>query len=382
MDHLLYKLRLLLLLLCLSNCGDKKEKGIPSQSDTNAASEKNLFVSKSQFQQAEMRLGSLETKAFPLTVQVNGLIDVPPENRAVVSATMGGYIKTTPFLIGDQVRKGQALITLENPEYVSIQQEYLEIHEQLTYLKAAYERQQTMVTENITSQKNFLKAESDYKSARARHSGLRKQLALLNILPSTVEKGIINSIVTIYAPISGSITKVNITRGTYVSPSTPILEIINNDHIHLELAVFEKDILKLKKGQKINFKIPESSDEQFEAEIYLIGTSIDENRTIKVHGHIKDETSTTFLTGMFVTAEVITDSQESSALPETAVVIQDKNSLLLKVAKESEEGYYFEPIEVKTGIRYDGYISLVDQGSLALTDKILTKGAFNLIENE
>ncbi|UWX56178.1 hypothetical protein NYZ99_07890 [Maribacter litopenaei] len=37
------------------------------------------------------------------------------ENRAVVNATMGGYIKTTPFLIGDKVSKGQTLVTLENP---------------------------------------------------------------------------------------------------------------------------------------------------------------------------------------------------------------------------------------------------------------------------
>ncbi len=63
------------------------------------------------------------------------MIDVPPENRAVINATMGGYIKTTPLLIGDNVRKGQALVTIENPEFVRLQQEYMEVNEQLTYLQ-------------------------------------------------------------------------------------------------------------------------------------------------------------------------------------------------------------------------------------------------------
>ncbi len=63
---------------------------------------------------------------------------------------------------------------------------------------------------------------------------------MLNIYPARVEKGNITSIINIYAPISGSITKVNVSKGTYVSPTTSILEIIDNDHIHLELSFLKK----------------------------------------------------------------------------------------------------------------------------------------------
>ena len=74
----------------------------------------------------------------------------------------------------------------------------------------------------------------------------------------------------------------NVVKGLFVSPAEEILEIIDNDHIHLELNVFEKDIMKLEKGQTIWFKIPESSSETFEAKVYLIGANIEENRTIKI----------------------------------------------------------------------------------------------------
>jgi cobalt-zinc-cadmium efflux system membrane fusion protein len=239
-----------------------------------------------------------------------------------------------------------------------------------------------MVKEKITSQKSFLQSESAYKTAKARHTGLRMQLQMLNISPASVEAGNISSIVTIYAPIEGSITKVNVTRGTYVSPATAILEIIDNDHIHIELSVFEKDILKLKKGQKINFKIPESSKENYKAEVYLIGTAIEENRTIKVHGHLEDESKANFLTGMFVEAEIVIASAFAKAVPETTLVAFEDSYRLLKLTEENSDGYYFEQVDVEIGATHEGNTALTLFEGIRPTDTVLTYGAFTLIADE
>lgn len=382
MQRIIYNMAVLSLGFILFNCGNKEAKNGQTQSQTKETTDERIFVSKEQFQHGKMTLGSLEEKPFPIIVQTNGMIDVPPENRAVVSATMGGYIKTTPFLIGDKVRKGQALVTLENPEFVTIQQEYMEVNGQLKYLKSEFERQKTMVAENITSQKSFLQAESAYKATLARHNGLQKQLAMLNISSSHAEEGNISSVVSIYAPISGSITKVNVTRGMYVSPASAIMEIVDNDHIHLELSVFEKDIMKLKKGQKIEFKIPEASKEKYEAEVYLIGTAIEQNRTIKVHGHLKNESEANFLTGMFVEAGIVTSATSSKTLPETAVVAVEDTFLVLVLDVENNDGYYFNQLEVEIGNTYEGNTELIAFEKLSLVDKVLTNGAFRLIAED
>ena len=71
---------------------------------------------------------------------------------------MGGYIKKTPLLIGDVVKKGQLLVTIENPDFITLQQEYMEVKQQLVYLASEYDRQKTMREENITSQKSFSKS--------------------------------------------------------------------------------------------------------------------------------------------------------------------------------------------------------------------------------
>lgn len=382
MQRIIYKLIALSVLLSFFSCGNKEAKSEQAEMQKEAVTDNRIFVTKAQFERSKMTLGNLEEKPFSVTVKATGMIDVPPENRAVVNATMGGYIKTTPLLIGDTVRKGQSLVTIDNPKFVTLQQEYLEVNEQLSYLKAEYERQKTMRAENITSQKSFLQAESTFKTAKARHNGLRKQLQMLNISPTRVEAGNISSVVTIYAPISGSITKLNITKGTYVSPATAIMEIIDNEHIHLELSVFERDIMKLKKGQLINFKIPESSIESYKAQIHLIGTVIEENRTIKVHGHLEKESEVNFLTGMFVEADIVTESTFAKALPETAIVTSEDNAFVLKLVEENEKGYYFEQTPVKLGNTYYGNIALNNYGNIIMTDKVLTKGAFSLLADE
>ncbi|MBT8320358.1 MAG: efflux RND transporter periplasmic adaptor subunit, partial [Eudoraea sp.] len=326
-----------------------------------------------------MRLGSLEEKLFLNTIQATGLIDVPPQNKAVVSGFVGGYIKDTPLLVGDVVKKGQVLVSLENPEFVTLQQNFLETGQQLSFRKTEYERQQQLLAENITSRKNFLRAESEYKTLQAHYDGLEQQLRLLNFSPDKVEKGIISAVSYIYAPISGSITKMNVTKGMYVSPANEILEIIDNDHIHLELRVFEKDIMQLKKGQRIQFTIPEASNKTFEATVYLIGTNIEENRTILVHGHLKEESANNFLTGMFVEANIITDELLKKALPSAAIAQIGDTSYALRLQSKNDNEYVLEKIEVMKGLTFGDYTAIEDTESIGPTDQFLTHGAFTLL---
>lgn len=381
MKNILYKTVLLSLIFTLFSCGEKSSQSTENESDDRATENEHIQVTQAQFQQSNMSLAQLEEKSFPTLVNVNGMIDVPPANRAVVSATMGGYIKTAPLLVGDKVRKGQVLLSIENPEFISMQQQYMEVNGQLTYLKSEYDRQTTMKAENITSQKSFLKAESDYKSALARHTGLEKQLRMLNISPSQVRAGIISSVVNMYAPVSGSITKINVTKGAYVSPATEILEIIDNKHIHLELSVFEKDIMKVKKGQEITFKIPEVSTEAFKATVYLVGTTIMDNRTITVHAHINDEANHNFLTGMFVEAVIVTASTSAKALPSESVIEVDGTSYVLVLNKKEGDTYYFSQEKVKVIASHEGFSKIENIDNFSENTKFLAKGAFSLVEN-
>ena len=362
--------------LLLMGCGNKNNKESASEGQ---GEETGIVVTQEQFDTNDLTVGPMEKRTFPKMVETSGMIDVPPENRASVMAFMGGFVKQTSLLVGDKVKKGQLLVVLENQEFLKMQQEYMEVFNQLDYLKAEFERNETLFEEKIASQKNFLQAKSNYETAKARYQGLQEQLQMLNISPSKVEQGNISSQAAIYAPISGSITKMNVAKGSYVSSATEILEIVSNEHVHLELTVFEKDILKVKKGQKIQFRITEASEEAFNGEVYLVGTSIDDaKRSIKVHGHLEHEEEANFLPGMFVDAKIMTDTIKTLSLPEEAVIESEGTSYVLKLVNKQGAGYTFERIAVKQGNTYDGYTEIIST-ELNKTDQFLTKGVFDLI---
>ncbi len=338
-----------------------------------------IIITKAQFENSKMILGTISQQTFIEGIKTNGYIDVPPANRAKVTAIMGGYIKNAPLLIGDRVKKGQLLLTLENPEFIELQQNFLEIHEQLVYLKSEYDRQKLLFDENITSQKSFLKAESNFKTALASYKGLEQQLKLININPENVKKGEITSVIAIYSPISGNVINVFTSLGEFKNSSETLLEIINNDHKHLELVVFEKDILEVKEGQLIHFSIPESSPKIFNANVHLVGKSIDKNRTVKVHGHLDNEDEP-FLVGMFVDAEIITASTTKNALPVSSIIEENNNYFVLVLKNNTENVYQFEKVAISIGTKNEDWIEVIEGDYVIVNKQLLIKGAFLPLE--
>lgn len=241
------------------------------------------------------------------TIEVRGYIEVPPENREIISTYYGGYVKSLTLLKGQHVKKGQFLFALVNPAFLEKQQEYVAAKENFEFLEADYNRQKDLASENIASGKSFSKVEADYRSAESRYLSLKEQLKLMNIDIDRLEKGEYKSSISIYAPIEGMISMIDINAGQYLDEKERALEIINTNHLHLELEVFERDISKIIKGQVIQFSVPELSVARYNASVYLINTMIDpEKRTASIHAHIDEAIDTeNFVPGMFVEAGVI-----------------------------------------------------------------------------
>lgn len=374
------------MIVFLSNCGNKTEQ--PIEIGDNRAPEVSVTdiieVSDSQFELVNMKLGQLEDYHFSSSIRATGQIEVPIKNHFRVSAYAGGYVKNINLIPGERVKKGQMLFALENPEFVQMQQDYLESKAQVAYLQSDYERQKTLAEENIASQKNYLKAESDYLMTLAKMEGLKKRMALLGITTDQLLAGNLVSSISIYAPSSGYITRINAMKGMFLNPTDVAVELVNMDHLHLELNVFEKDILKVKQGQKIHFKIPEASQETFEAEVHLIGKSVEgNNRVVKVHGHINDNKSISkFVPGMYMEAKIMIETNTSKGLPEAAVVEVDNKQFILVHRGKAGTFNQFEKKEVETGIRENGIVQILNQDDFSTANSVLIAGAFNLITDE
>jgi cobalt-zinc-cadmium efflux system membrane fusion protein len=340
-----------------------------------------LIVTNAQFELGKMELGTLTEQSFNNVVKANGALDVPPENKATVSAYFGGYVKSISLLQGQKIAKGQTLFVLENPDYIQVQQDFLEAKSQLSYLKSDYERQKELATNNVSSQKTFLKAESEYKMTLAKYESLKKKLQLMNINPNSVTEYNMNSTITVKSPIAGFVTSVLATKGLFLNPSDIALTIMNTDHMHVELNIFEQDLTNVAIDQDVTFRI-QNSNTIYKAKVYLINKAIDtENRTIKLHCHFINEEDAIALTpGMFVEAEIYASSDSSLALPTNSVVsIENKSYILLKKERSKNE-ITFERVEVKPGQINGNYIEILNSRGFKSDDQFLINGAFNLIQ--
>jgi len=341
-----------------------------------------IRISRTQFEASNMKLDSLRRKPFSRILPTTGIIDVPPENKVSVSTYYGGYIQGLRLLPGEYVRKGQVLFRLENPEFVQMQQAYWEAQSQLAYLKSDYERQQTLAEENINSQKQLLKAESDYKRTLAQYEGLKKKLELIHLTPDSLDGSSWQSSIPIYAPISGYITEIPITQGKYLAPAALALEITSTQHLHLELEVFEKDLPYLRKDQPLEFYLPEQPDTLYPGHIYLIGKNIDPaKRTLRVHAHLDDEDAgRRFVPGMYIEARIATDFRTNWALPETAIVSLEGISYCLLQRSRTQDALVFEQISLRTGATQDGWVEIIGIPSNLQNASFLAQGAFALIQ--
>lgn len=370
----------LVLSILIVSCGNKESDSAEALDISANPHTDALTLTRAQFEAAQMQVGAIETRTFARQIKANGYIDVPPDQKASVSVKLGGFVKSVTILPGDRIAKGKVLFTLENPEFIQLQQEYLENHAQLKYLQSDYERQKALADDNIASQKNFLKAESDYKVAQARVQGLEEKLKMLNVNIKSLAEGNIASVVHVYAPISGYVSKVNISLGVSVSPDDVAVEMVDTGHMHAELQVFEKDVVAIRQGQKFSFRTA-GSDTWHEGEVYLVGKTIETDaRTVNIHGHIHDEKNIpNLLPGMYVEAVIEVASVERPVLPTEAIVSVDDVEYVLMLVEETPDAFRFQRMEVTTGQFNNQWTEIVNASVFQSNSKFLIKGAFNLV---
>ncbi len=365
----------ILLSLGFTTSCSTKQKGVADKMEGNLASSNEVVLNEEQFTSANIRLGQVEQRSINGTIRANGMLDVPPQNLVTVSAPLGGFVKNTDLLQGMKVQKGQVIVTLEHPDYIQIQQDYLDLNSQLEFQQLEYQRQEALAVENVNAAKALQLARSHYLSTKAKVQGLRAKLRLINIDPSLLEKGVISSTIRLYAPISGYITQVNINIGMHVNPADVMFRIIDNSHLHAEAQVFEKDITKLKVGQKVRFVLSKDSRERT-AKVYLVGKEITPERTVRVHCHL-DQEDPTLIPGMYFNAFIETDNQTVTALPENAVVNFGSKDYVFVVKNEALRQY--EMTEVKKGNSESNYVEVTLPDGLPLSTRIVVSGAYELL---
>lgn len=370
---------ILVLNIILISCSNKPEH----TEEHEVLPPNTVEMNDDQYKTAGVELGRIEYKVLSNVLKVNGIVNVPPQNFVSVSVNMGGFVKSTDLVQGSPVSKGQVLAVIENPEFIELQQNYLESKNSLEFAEADYNRQKDLYKENVSSAKTYQQALSDYKNLKTKVFALEQKLSLIGIDAKQLTEEKISRSVPVVASISGYIKTVNINIGKYVSPTDVMFEIVNNQQLTLELSLFEKDIEKVSIGQKIKFSIPDKPGKEQPAVIYQVGKTIGDDKTVKIYASVDNENKN-LLPGMYVNAFIEISNDSTTSLPEEAVLTFDDKSYIFIFSERKKEGEkditLFLMVEVEKGTVYNGYAEVILPKNFDIEkSKVVVKGAYNLL---
>lgn len=372
-----------LAIIVLAGChGNKGESAGNNESDlasisAESAARDEVIITKSQFKQANMKLGKPELTTFSQTVTASGYIAASPNGKVNISSLIPGRVKKINIRPGEKISRGHLLFTLEGREIIQIQQDYAESYNQLILLKANYDRNKELAKENITARKELLLAETDYNTMLSKKEGLKELLLMVNIDPSAIEKGSILPAIPVYSPIDGYITELFFEVGEFIDANKTIVEIIDPDQLQLDIRVFKKDIDSLSKGQTVQFYDPDKPEKIYEAVLLQIGQTIDmESRTIHCTAGLKTKDRVNFINNTFVETEIITCSRQAPSLPESSLFTEEGKYFVLTLAGQNDKELVFKKTPVNTGTILKGLVEILDKD---ISD-VLVEGVYNLIE--
>ncbi|MGN6394742.1 MAG: efflux RND transporter periplasmic adaptor subunit [Mucilaginibacter sp.] len=372
----------LLLTAALAACSgntSKKEADTKDSTEVKEGKTDGLQLTAKQLQTVGIVIGPIAQKNLDSVIKANGQLAVPPQNKADVSILSGGIIDHINVIEGEQVKRGQLLATIKNQDLIKIQQDYLAAKNNFTYVQAEYNRQKQLQEAGAGTGKSFQSAEATYNAERSRLTAYESQLSQLGISSSKIAGGKIVSQFPLLSPISGTVGQITANTGAFVQPGTSIMEVVDNSKIHCDLTVFEKDLMHVKVGQKVNFQLTNQENQVITGTINGINKSFEnESKGVTVHAVIINKEQKNLIPGMYVTALISTGNRLTTAVPVDAVVRAEGKQFIFVVISEKGDTLTFKKAEVATGVTELGYIQIKPLGDVPAAAKVALKGAFYL----
>lgn len=358
------------LLIFLSSCASNDHT---EDATSTPIAENMVGLNDVQMKNAGIELGKFEQRNISQVIKVNGKIELPPQSMVSVSIPMGGYLKSTKLLPGMAVRKGEVIATMEDIQYIQLQEDYLSMKEKLHFSEKEYQRQKELNESKASSDKVLEQAELAFKNNQIALRSLSERLLLLNIQPGTLSESHLNRGITLHSPINGYVSKVNVNIGRYVDPADVLFELIDLDDLHLSIKVFEKDLDKIFIGQKILTFNNAQPDKVYEAEVILIGKDLGGDGSVEVHCHF-EQADKSLVPGMYMNGEIEVHSAKVYALPEEAVLSYESKNFIF-IAKG---GNQFELKAVEIGNKENKFVEILNPEAL-IDQNVVVGGAYALL---
>ena len=340
----------------------------------------NIPLTQKQISTADLRMGEMQQRQLDATLHANGSIVLRAQSKGDVAALMGGIVKSILVTEGQHVSKGETVATVENTDVVSLQREYYTAYREAEMAHTELQRQQTLQQGGAGVKKALQQAQKDYSVAQATVRGIASQLQQMGISAAQVAKGRFVTVFPVKAPISGTVSQLTASLGSYADMQTPLMKIRDNNAAEADLNIFERDIAKVKKGDRVLLTLANQPGVKITGHIYALNQYFnDGTKAVAAHVRLDRTNDARLFDGMYVEGLIATGTQQCDALPSSAIVTMDgKNYVFMLNGATKNGSYSFSRHEIETGVEHDGYTEVKPCEHMAKGKKVVVENAFYL----
>ena len=352
-----------------------------------------------QVSTVDLKMGEAVEREMDATIDAKGSLVLRAQAMGDVASLMGGIVKSISVKEGQYVHRGQVVATVENTDVVSLQREYYSAAKECELARIDMERQKLLAQNGAGIKRSLQQAQKDYHVAHANMLGIGRQLAQMGISTAAVAKGKFTTAFPLRAPISGVVSEMTASLGSYADMQTPLMKIRNTQAVECDLNIFEKDLAKVKVGNRVTLDLTNQPDVKLSGTVYGMNQYFNDNtKAVAVHVKLDAASVKSYLhsssgnnhggklfAGMYVSGKIATGSQQCLALPSQAIVSTDGKQYVFALNGAPSKGNYsFSRHEVTTGSSDGKYteVKLCDHllkgKDGAAGKKIVTENAYYL----
>src|SRR5215831_813142 len=345
-----------MLLLGLGGAGS----GIPPQPATAA----ELGVEIPESVAASLRVEAVEEREFPIENKAAGSIDFNEYMTLQVFASYQGRIIDLFAKIGDEVKKGQTLFTIDSPDLVQAASTLITTAGVLELTTRTLTRLRDLAKTKAVPQKDLEQAISDQQAAEGAYKAARDAVRIFGKTEEQIDRMVaerkVDPALVVPCPITGRITARNAAPGLLVQPgnSPAPYSVADISTMWMLANVAEVDSPRLRVGQRVKVRVLAYADRVFEGKISTLGATVDPStHRVLIRSEI-DDPEHLLRSGMFATFAIETgDPVLSPAVPLASVVREGDGTMTVWVTTDRRT---FTMRSVKIGLPYDGYRQILE----------------------
>jgi membrane fusion protein, heavy metal efflux system len=327
---------------------------------------------------SSLRVEAAEEREFAIEKEAVGSIDFNEDMTLQVFAPYQGRIIDLLAKIGDEVKKGQTLYTIDSPDLVQAASTLITTAGVLELTTRTLTRLRDLVGAKAVPQKDLEQAISDQQAAEGAYKSARDAVRIFGKTEQQMDRMVaerhVDPVLVIPAPISGRITARNAAPGLFVQPGgAPAPYALADTSTMWMLAnVHESESPRFKVGQEVKARVLAYADRTFDGKITTLGPAVDPStRRVLVRSEIADPEHL-LRAGMFATFVIrVADPVRAIGVPADSVVREGDGTITVWVTSDRRR---FTRRTIKAGMRTGGLVQVLEglhPGELVATEAAL-----------